>query len=265
MMVGTPNQERDFVLFRVFQAALGRKVAQNHDFAARIQRGAGAARVDAAAVEPRGHVHRAVGRTEREVHHYIMCGQHFVDIVDRHTLGAVGRTRSIKSRGLIIDVRCKVDRRIGFGLTGNIIRIAGMARGGGCIALVADHHDASRLVFAHLKCAAGKFTEFRIIDKGLGTAVVDHKRDFARTLPVVDRAGDCADLVRSQIAEYKFGRIEQGEHDHIVFAYPVCAQRVRQTVGLGVELGVSPAAAGERSCSAGRLPKRVTFRRKPFR
>ena len=52
--------------------------------------------------------------------------------------------------------------------------------------------------------------------------------------------------MRRQIAENKLRRIEQGEHDNIVLADAVRAQRMRQTVGFGVQFAVGPAAAGMR-------------------
>ena len=200
------DEERDFVLLCIFQAALRCKIAQNNNFATRIEGRARAAGVDAAAVEPRGHVHRAVGRTEREVHHNVMRGKHLVDIVERHALRTVGCAGSVQTGGLVVDMRVEVDRRVVLRLIGNVIRIV------------------------HLTGRYG----------------INDECNLACTLPVVDRTRDRTNLVRRQIAENKLRRIEQGEHDNIVLADAVRAQRMRQTVGFGVQFAVGPAAAGTR-------------------
>ena len=249
------DQEGNLVLLRVFQGTLGREVAQDDHFAACVQRRAGAARVDAAAVEPRGHVHGAVQGPEREVHHHVMRGEHLVNIVDRHALGAVGGTRGIQPGGFIVDMRVEVDRGIGFGLHGNIVLIPCMSRRSFGAALVIDHDDGLRLVFAQMERAAGQFAELGVVDKRLGAAVVDHERDLARALPVIDRAGDCADLMRRQIAEYELRRVEQGKHHHVVFPYAIRAKRMRQAVCLGVQFLIGPAAAGKRVVQRGARAK----------
>ena len=112
---------------------LGAKSRRIDDLAARVQRRARAARMDAAAVEPRGHIHRAVGRTQREMHHHIVRGQHLVDIVDRHALGPVGRARGVQAGGFVVDMRGE-SRPAGSvsGCPDDIIRIAGMVRRAPC-------------------------------------------------------------------------------------------------------------------------------------
>ena len=82
--------------------------------------------------------------------------------------------------------------------------------------------------------------------KRLGAAVVDDERDLACTLPVVDRAGNRADFVCSKVTEYKLRGVEQRKHHHVVLTNPVRAQCMRQAVGLGVQLRIGPAAAGNR-------------------
>ena len=83
--------------------------------------------------------------------------------------------------------------------------IAGMVCGCRGIAFVIDHNDTGGFMLAQLERTAGKLSEFCVIDKCLGAAVIDHERNFACALTVVDRTGDGADLVRRQIAEHKLG------------------------------------------------------------
>ena len=173
-----------------------------------------------------------------------MRGKHLVDIVDRHALGTVRGARGVQAGGFVINVRVKVDRRVALGLLENIVLVAYLTGGNGI--LRADNDLDGRLALAQVERTAGQLAELGIVYERLGPAVIDNERDLARALPVVDRARDGADLVRRQIAEHKFGRIEQGEHNDIVLADAVRAERVRQPVCLGVELAVSPAAAGTR-------------------
>ena len=238
------DQERNVVLRGIFQAALRCKIAQNDNFTARIEGRARAAGVDAAAVEPRGHVHRAVGRTEREVHHNVMRGKHLVDIVDRHALRTVGCAGSVQTGGLVVDVRVEVDRRVVLRLIGNVIRIAHLTGRYGIIR--ADNDLDSRLALAQVERTAGQLAELGVVDESFGRAVINDECNLACALPVVDRTRDRTNLVRRQIAENKLRRIEQGEHDNIVLADAVRAQRLRQTVGFGVQFAVGPAAAGMR-------------------
>ena len=79
MMVGTPIRKEIRYFSAYSRQRSRREIAQDDHLAARVQRRARAARVDAAAVEPRGHVHRAVEGPEREVHHHVVRGEHLVD------------------------------------------------------------------------------------------------------------------------------------------------------------------------------------------
>ena len=240
------DQEGNFVFLRVFQTGARSKIAQNDNFAAGVQRGAGAAGVDAAAVEPRGHVHRAVGRAEGEVHHDVVRGKHLVYVVDRNALGAVGRARGVQTGGFIVDMRLEIDRRVGLRLPENIVLIALPAGREGRALLRADDQLDRRAVLTQLERLARKLAELRIVDEHAGRAVVDDERDFARALTVVDRAGNRTDFVRGEVEKDKFGRVQQGKHHDIVLADAVRTERVRQTVDLAVQLAVGPAAAGLR-------------------
>ena len=115
------DEEGDLIALGVFQAGARVEIAQNDHLTADIERRARAARVDAAAVEPRGHIHGAVGRGERKVHNHIVCRQHLIDVIDRHALGAVGCARGVKTGGFVVDMRVKIDRRVGLGLTVHIV------------------------------------------------------------------------------------------------------------------------------------------------
>ena len=103
-----------------------------------------------------------------------------------------------------------------------------------------------QLALAQVERTAGQLAELGVVDESLGRAVINDECNLACALPVVDRTRDRTNLVRRQIAENKLRRIEQGEHDNIVLADAVCAQRMRQTVGFGVQFAVGPAAAGMR-------------------
>ena len=114
------DEEGDPIALGVFQTGARVEIAQDDHLTADVERRARAARVDAAAVEPRGHVHGAVGRGERKVHNDIVCRQHLIDVIDRHALGAVGCARGVKTGGFVVDMRVKIDGRVGLGLTVHI-------------------------------------------------------------------------------------------------------------------------------------------------
>ena len=196
------DEESDLIALGIFEAGARVEIAQDDHLAAHVERRAGAARVDAAAVEPGRHVHGAVGRRQREVHDDVMGGQHLVDVVDGDALGAVGRARSVQAGGLVVDMGLEVDGGIGLRLAVNI----GVKRDGRAVRLVGPgHDDAGGLVRRQFQGTARELAELGVIDKGLGTAVLDDQGDLARALAVVDRAGDGADLVGSQIAEDELG------------------------------------------------------------
>ena len=236
------DQERNRVFFCIFQTGARRKITQDNDLAAGVQRRAGAAGVNTAAVEPRGHVHRAVDRAEREVHHDIVCGQHLVDVVDRHALGAVGRAGGIQTGRFIVDVGREIDRGIGRRTLANIILIAPASGGENSIFICADNQLNGRPVLTHLERPARKLAEFCVVYKHLRRAVVDDERNFARALTVIHRTGDRADFVCGKVKKDKLGRVEQSKHDYVVFADAVRAERVSKTVDLAVQLAVGPAA-----------------------
>ena len=96
----------------------------------------------------------------------------------------------------------EVDGGIGLRLAVNI----GVKRDGCTVRLTGPgHDDAGGLVRRQFQGAARELAELGVIDKGLGAAVLDDQGDLARALAVVDRAGDGADLVGSQIAEDELG------------------------------------------------------------
>ena len=198
--------------------------------------------MNTAAVEPRGHVHRAVDRAERKVHHDIVCGQHLVDVVDRNALGAVGRAGGIQTGRFIVDVGREIDRGIGLRLLENIVLVAPASGGEDGILVCADNQLNGRPVLTHLERPARKLAEFCVVYEHLRRAVVDDERNFAGALTVIHRAGDRADFVRSKVEKDKLGRVEQSKHDHVVFADAVRAERVSKTVDLAVQLAVGPAA-----------------------
>ena len=103
-----------------------------------------------------------------------------------------------------------------------------------------------RLALAQVERTAGQLAVLGVLDESLGRAVFNDECNLACALPVVDRTRDRTNLVRRQIAENKLRRIEQCEHDNIVLADAVRAQRMSKTVGLGVQFAVGPAAAGTR-------------------
>ena len=211
--------------------------------------------MNAAAVEPGGHIHRAVGRRQRKVHDDIMGRKDFVDVVDRHTLGTVGGTRSVQPCGFIVNMRMEIDRRIFIRLPDHIITICNRAFRRRLLIFIIYEDDARRFVFGKLQSLVGQIAKIRIIDKGFGTAVIDDQSDFTSALTVIDRAGNRADFMGCQIEKYKFRRIEQGEHHDIIFADAVRPQRMRQMVGFGIQFPIGPAAARLRVVQGGRIAK----------
>ena len=102
---GHTHQEGYPVVLGVLQRQPGIELAQDHHLTACIERRAGAAGMQASPVEPGRHVHRTVGRRQREMHYHVVRRQHFVYGIQRHTLGAAGGSRSVQACTFVIDVQ----------------------------------------------------------------------------------------------------------------------------------------------------------------
>ena len=179
------------------------------------------------------------------MHHHIVGREDLVDVVDGHALGPAGGAGGIQPGRLVIDMRVKVDGRVGFGAARHIVPVSGMAGGQRRFGL-AGHQDDLRPVAAQFQRLAGQRAELGVVDKNSGAAVVNDLRDLSPALAVIHRAGNGADLVGRQVAENKLRRVEQGKHHHVVFPHAVRPQCVCQAVGLGIQLPVVPAPAGQR-------------------
>ena len=227
------------------QATTGIEFTQDDDFAPGVKRGREAAGMQAAAVEPGRHVHGPVRGVERKVHHHVVGGEHFIDVVDGHGLGPVGGAGSIEARGFVVDVRPVRTDRVAPRPARHVFPVRRIAGPGG--SSLPYRHHAARLVTGKVQGLARRFHEFQVINKNFGRAVVDDQGQFARRQAVVDRAADGPGLVPGQIAEGEFRAVQQHIHDHAVSAHAVGRQGMGQTVGVGIESPVGPAPSAGRT------------------
>ena len=174
---GNARDKRDFVSLDIAQRPLGVEGAHNDQTRARVERRGGTARVDAAAVEPRGHVHGDVGRVDREVHDHVVRREHLVDVVERYALGSTRGAGGLQPQHLVVDVRFKINRRIFGGSVLHIVLIEDVSLGkrevlDGAV----DRNDEFGLVRGELERPDGGLGDFRVVEVNLGLVVADDLR-----------------------------------------------------------------------------------------
>ena len=81
---GRSHDECDSVRGNPAEYRFRLEIPHDYERAACVEGRAGAAAVAASPVEPGRHVQRYVARAERVLHDDVMCGEYFVDVVDRH-------------------------------------------------------------------------------------------------------------------------------------------------------------------------------------
>ena len=99
------DEEVYAIVLSVLQCEAGVELAHHDHLASDVEGGAGAAGMQASAVEPRSHVHGLVAVGHGEVHYYVMGGEHLVDGIEGHSLGPAGGAGGVEPRALVVDVQ----------------------------------------------------------------------------------------------------------------------------------------------------------------
>ena len=234
------------VLVDGLETQLGLEYPGDDGGCAHIEGGAGAAHMDAAPVEPGGHVEQHVVGVHGVVHDNVVGAQHLVDVVYRYALGQGGGAGGAQAQHLVIDVGAHLHLRVGDELIADIVLIGNMALGQGGALQIVRHDYAGGLEFGQLHGLGGHGGDVGGIDEHLRAVVVDEQGGLTGGQVEVAGVHDGAQLAGGDIAEGELRAIEQGGHYHIILAHAVGVQRVSQPIGLVIELVVVPAPAGGR-------------------